>query len=125
MSTEQHKKLLGENVTKTYKKAPPKLQRSIYLEAKHIATKMKLSDRIEKLAETPVYVTLKDHKDNFRSNASCRLIKSSKSEIGKVSKILLENITKTCCPNLNTINGKIPTKSFIGSATSTKSRIAS
>ena len=58
MSTEQHKKLLGENVTKTYKKAPPKLQRSINLEAKHIATKMKLSDRIEKLAETPVYATL-------------------------------------------------------------------
>ena len=66
MSTEQHKKLLGENVTKTYKKAPPKLQRSINLEAKHTVTKIKLSDRIEKLAETPAYITLKDHKDNFR-----------------------------------------------------------
>ena len=66
MSTEQHKKLLGENVTKTYKKAPPKLQRSINLEAKHVATKIKLSDRIRKLPETPAYVTLKDHKDNFR-----------------------------------------------------------
>ena len=33
--------------------------------------------------------------------------------------------TKTCCPNLNTINGKIPTKSFVGSATSPKSGIAS
>ena len=66
MSTEQHTKLLGKNVTKTYKKAPLKLQRSINLEAKHIATKIKLSGRIEKLAETPAYVTLKNHKDNFR-----------------------------------------------------------
>ena len=94
MSTEQQKKLLGKNVTKTYKKGPPKLQRSINLEAKHIATKIKLSNRIKKLAETPAYVTLKDHINNFRSNPSCRLINPSKNEIGKVSKILLENINK-------------------------------
>ena len=62
MSTEQHKKLLGENVTKTYKKAPPKLQRSINLEAKLIATEIKLVDCIERLTEAPGYVTLKDHK---------------------------------------------------------------
>ena len=94
MSTEQQKKLLGKNVTKTYKKGPPKLQRSINLKAKHIATKIKLSNRIKKLAETPAYVTLKDHINNFRSNPSCRLINPSKNEIGKVSKILLENINK-------------------------------
>ena len=92
MSREQHKTHLEENVTKTYKKALPKLQRSINLEAKHIAMKTKLSNCIKKLGETPAYVTLKDHKDNFRSNPLCRLINPSKSEISKVSKILLENI---------------------------------
>ena len=89
MSAKQHK-----NVTKTYKKAPLKLQRSINLEAKHIATKIQLRDRIEKLPETPAYVKLKDHKDNFRSNPLCRLINPSKSETGKVSKILLDKISK-------------------------------
>ena len=74
MATEQHNKLLGENVTKTCKKAPPKIQKSINLEAKYIATKNKLSNRIENLPETPTYVTLKDHKNNFRPNPSCRLI---------------------------------------------------
>ena len=59
MLTSEHNKLLKENVTKTYKKAPEKLQKSINLEAKSIATKLKLSDRIEKLAEAPAYVTLK------------------------------------------------------------------
>ena len=74
MTTEQHKKLLGENVTKTCKKHRQYCKKSINLKAKHIATKIKLSDRIEKLAEKAAYVTLKDHKDNFRSNPSCRQI---------------------------------------------------
>ena len=65
MSTSEHNELLKENVTKTYKKAPEKLQKSINLEAKSIATNLKLSDRIEKLAEAPAYITLKDHKENF------------------------------------------------------------
>ena len=89
-----------------------------------MAKKIKLSERIDKLVETPTYVTLKDHKDNFRRSPSCPLINPSKSEIGKLSKIILENISKTCYHNLNTIYEKIPTKSFIGSAISTRSRIA-
>ena len=48
-------------------------------------TKIKLSNPIEKLAETPAYVILKGHKDNFGSNPSCPQITQSKSEIGKVS----------------------------------------
>ena len=51
MLTSEHSKLLKENVTKPYKIAPEKLQKSINLEAKSIATYLKLSDRIEKLAE--------------------------------------------------------------------------
>ena len=74
MSTEQHKKLLGENTTEASKKS--KLQKSIHLEVKHIPTKIKLKN-----------VILKRHKDNFRSNTSCRQINPSKSEIGRVSKL--------------------------------------
>ena len=92
---------MKENVTKTYKKASEKLQKSINLEAKSIATKLKLSDRIEKLAEAPAYVTLKDHKENFRSKPSCRLINPSKNEIGKISKIVLEKINKKLLKELD------------------------
>ena len=67
MPTSEHNKLLKENVTKTYLKAPEKLQNTINLEAKSTGTKLKLSDQIEKLAEAPAYITLKDHKENFRS----------------------------------------------------------
>ena len=91
---EQHKKLFGEKVTKKYKKALPKLQRLINLEAKHIATKINLSNRIEKLAGTSAYATLKDHEDSFRSNPSLCLINASKCEVGIVYKYFLENINE-------------------------------
>ena len=54
----------------------------------------------ENFPQTPVYVTLKHHKDNFRSSPLCLLINLSKSKIGKKSKILLENINKNLLPQL-------------------------
>ena len=92
---------MKENVTKTYKKAPEKLQKSINLEAKSIATNLKLSDRIEKLAEAPAYITLKDHKENFRSKPPCRLINPSKNEIERISKIVSETINKKLLKELD------------------------
>ena len=64
------------------------------LEAKEIAAGVKLDDRIEYMAKAPAYITLKDHKDNFRSAHPCRLINPCKSEIGKISKSILENINR-------------------------------
>ena len=81
-------------LSKLTKKAPEKLQKSINLEAKSITTKLKLSVRIENLAVAPAYITLIDHKENFRSKPSCRLINPSKNEIGKISKIVLEKMNK-------------------------------
>ena len=46
------------------------------------------------MAKTPAFITLKDHKDNFETNPKCRLINPSKSELGKVSKTILDNINK-------------------------------
>ena len=86
---EQHKKHLKENVTKT-SKSSDLLEKLINMEAKHIAKKLELSDRIEHLARNPAFITVKNHKENFNSKLPCRLINSSKSELGKVSKQKLE-----------------------------------
>ena len=67
------------------------MEKSINLEAKEVAAGVKLDDKIEYRAKAPAYVTLKDHKDNFISAHPCRLINSCKSEIGKISKSILEN----------------------------------
>ena len=64
------------------------------MEAKSIAKKFQLSDRIECLAKTPAFITLKDHKDNLQSSLPCRIINPSKSELGKISKSIFENINQ-------------------------------
>ena len=87
-----HHKLLHDNITKTYQKAIQKLEAPINLEAKSISTQLKISNRVKSIARTPAFVTLKDHKDNFHSNPTCRLINPSKNKLGKVSKQLLEKI---------------------------------
>ena len=91
---QDYRKLLCENITKSYKESPTRLDKSINLEAKEIAAGVKLDGRIEYMAKAPAYITLKDHKDNFRSAQPCRLVNPCKSEIGKISKSILENINR-------------------------------
>ena len=90
----EYNKLLKNNITKSYKKSTERLEKAINMEAKNIAKKIQLSDKIECLPKTPAFITLKDHKDNFQSSLHCRLINPSKSELGKVSKSILENINQ-------------------------------
>ena len=52
MPTRRHEKLLKNNITEAYRKAPPKLVNTVSLEAKHTATNMKLADRIEHSAKS-------------------------------------------------------------------------
>ena len=53
---------------------------------------MGLDSRIQGYANSTAFITLKDHKENFQSNTKCRLINPAKSEMGLVSKQILENI---------------------------------
>ena len=38
------------------------------------------------------FISLKDHKQNFESNPKCRLINPAKSDLGKISKLILDKI---------------------------------
>ena len=51
-----------------------------------------MEDRIESFPPRDAFITLKDHKENFRNHPKCRLINPTKSEIGKISKQLLDSI---------------------------------
>ena len=92
VSPTECKKALSENITKTYKKSSQKKVNSFNIETKKIAEKYSIDDRIEKLNEKQAYITVKDHKENFPHIKSVRLINPSKSEIGKISKKILDNI---------------------------------
>ena len=43
-------------------------------------------------AKRQYFVTIKDHKDNFRVNRKYRLLNPTKSELGKISKHILQQI---------------------------------
>ena len=47
---------------------------------------------MERYAERPTFISLKDHKENFKHNAKYRLINPSKGEMGVVSKRFFEEI---------------------------------
>ena len=94
MSVNTHEKLLKENITVVYKKAPTKLEKLINLEAKSITKKLKLANQVKYLPQSWAYITFKDHKENFISNPSCRFINPSKSELDKSSKVIIEHLNK-------------------------------
>ena len=74
----QYKKLLTENITKSYKKANANSKKVIDLEAKAIADDLDITERVQCLAEKDAFITLKDHKTNFLNNPTCRLINPAK-----------------------------------------------
>ena len=91
MSKGHHQKLLY-NVTKICQKVPSKVETSFNLKAKSMSIKLKISDRVKRIARTPAFVTFKDHKDNFCSNPMICLRNPSKTELGKVSEQLVEKM---------------------------------
>ena len=86
--------LLQKNVTKTYKKTNKNTPDSITSIDKEIAQNLTLDDRIEVSASRDAFITLKDHKPDFINNPTCRLINPTKSEIGIISKHILDNINE-------------------------------
>ena len=90
--TSTYNKLLSENITKTYKLAQDGTVDSIKGELKTIANDLKIKKHIEPMAQTQSFITLKDHKEDFENHPKCRLINPAKSDLGKVSKTILDKI---------------------------------
>ena len=61
---------------------------------KSLNLRLNLSNRIDALAAKNAFVTLKDHKPNFQNHPTCRLINPTKSEIGVISKKILQPRTR-------------------------------
>ena len=92
MTSEHYGKLVKENVTKAYKKARDSIKHDIDKEGSDITTGLQLADRMEVIAERAAFITLKDHKPDFANKPSCRLINPAKSEVGIISKSIIERV---------------------------------
>ena len=87
-----YKTMLTDNITKKYKKTTENSVNAVKSEAKAIAQPLKVEDRLKQYSTNEAFITLKDHKDDFVSNPKCRLINPAKSDVGLVSKKMLDNI---------------------------------
>ena len=101
LSLKEYDKLLTQNVSKEYKKAASQMVQEGNSKAKKLVKNIgeqgpELIKRMEIHSSEPCFITLKDHKEDFRQSKSleCRLIKPSKSDLGKISKRRLETITQ-------------------------------
>ena len=74
---------------------------TLILMLKKIAHKLEIDDRVEKMQETEAFLTIKDHKEGFPHTLSFRLINPSKSDIGKISKSLLDTINENILKQTN------------------------
>ena len=92
MSNGKYRNLLHDNITKTYEKAAVNTKRNNDKESKRFAKSINLDDKMECYYDQNAFITLKDHKENFRNNIKCRLNNSWKSEVGFISKKYLSNI---------------------------------
>lgn len=94
LTNTKYNQLLQNSVTKTYKKINTKIDEKINEEGKILANKKNILNKINKNGKDECFITLKDHKDNFENNPTTRLINPAKNELGRVNKVLLQNINK-------------------------------
>ena len=94
VSKEEYGKLMQDNVTRLYERADDNVDQILNSKSKKITEKLNLSDRIDVLAPKNARITLKDHKRNFRESKPCRLINPTKTDIQRISKVILERINE-------------------------------
>ena len=94
MPKDKYQKLLTKNVTRHYQSAPEGAYNEINTEAREIAADRDVADRMDVLAKSGAFLTLKDHKENFTQALPCRLINPAKTEVGVTSKAILDRIIR-------------------------------
>ena len=92
MPKEEYEALVLKNVTNEYKRSSEALVSKVNNGDKKMAEKLEIEDRVYKFSKSQSFVTIKDHKDNFRNNTKCRLINPAKPDLGKVSKKILARV---------------------------------
>ena len=73
----------------------------INAELKAISESLSIDYRVEVMATKNAFITLKDHKENFDSNPNCGLLNPRKSELEKVSKVILDTINDIITSTIN------------------------
>ena len=91
LTREEYEKILNDSITATYKKASSNVKKKTNAAGKQVLGNNKVLKRTQINVEDNCFISLKDHKKNFQNNPTIRLINPAKNELGKISKVILEN----------------------------------
>ena len=100
LSKDEHDKILTNAITSTYKKTDDNIKMDINRRGKKILQDSYIIKRMEINSENNCFFTLKDHKPNFNNNPTTRLINPAKNELGRLSKVILQNLNTKLRNNL-------------------------
>ena len=94
LTKEEYNKMRRNAKTSTYKKANGNIKERINEKGKEIVEKPcdNIIDRIDVNADSNCFITIKDYKENFLNHPKVRLINPAKTELGRISKTILDNI---------------------------------
>ena len=107
LTKEEHNKLLRNTITSKCKKTNTIIKGKINKKGKEILISKEVLQRLDIKEEKNCFFTLKDHKENFQSNPTVRLINPAKNEIGRISKVILDKINASLIKQLKVTNRKI------------------
>ena len=93
MNIDDYSNLIKKSITSNYKKTKDETIASLNKRSAEICRNLEIDDRVEKYQSSSAYILLKDHKPNFLSKPQCRLINPAKTDLGKISKQIIERIT--------------------------------
>ena len=78
MEKEDYNEYMERNITKEYKKANKNDFKNVVKKDISIATKLDIVDRVYSTSKREAFITLKDHKPNYKNNPKFRLINKAR-----------------------------------------------
>ena len=110
-----YKKNLRDQVTNLYKKCPANEVDSVNKEAAKIVDNFDIADRVDAMGHNTPFLTAKDHKQNFETRPQFRLINRSKTNVGIISKQILDKINSQLREKQALTNGNPLKLFYVGS----------
>ena len=95
------------SITSTYRKANSNIKKQINKAGKNLIRDKEVKRRMETNEQSNSFITIKDHKEHFDNHPTVRLNNHAKNEVGRISKLILDQINKKISQNLSQIRQRI------------------
>ena len=95
MSAQEYTNTVKKNVNDEYKISTARNVKKVTASHKAIVNELDIEDRVFKTSDREAFISLKDHKADFRNKPKSRLLNPMKPEIGQVSHLILKKIVRT------------------------------